>query len=156
MQQTQKPKRLIISKCSSWLLRQRTELTGTSCRLVIKQLAQTERWERGEFAYDGRKNIYSPRKFLPQRSQYEVGPTHAVSSRSWTLSIWWRAGRRGRHDDELRASVATQCRERNVVPLGISPSLLGKKDFLNSSADKVLSKDGSDYDCQSRDTQGLD
>ena len=48
-----------------------TQLPGV-CRLVMQQLAQRENWRIGDWVYDGRKSIYSPNRYLPQRSEYEV------------------------------------------------------------------------------------
>jgi len=41
-------------------------------RQVMQELSTQQKWPLGSWAYDGRKNIYSPSRFLPQRSQYEV------------------------------------------------------------------------------------
>ena len=47
----------------------------TSCRLVIAQLAQDSRWPVGQWAFDGRKNIYTPTGWLPREER-----THQVQS----------------------------------------------------------------------------
>jgi len=40
----------------------------------MQEVASQQNWPIGSWAYDGRKNIYAPSRFLPQRSQYEVSP----------------------------------------------------------------------------------
>ena len=42
------------------------------CRSVMQQLAQRENWRIGDWVYDGRKSIYAPHRYLPQKSEYEV------------------------------------------------------------------------------------
>ena len=42
-------------------------------RLVVAQLAKDQKWRPGQWAFDGRKNIYSPDQFLPKEERsYQV------------------------------------------------------------------------------------
>ena len=43
-----------------------------TCRKVVRQLAENEAWQLG-WAFDGQKNLYAPRMFLPQHeTNYEA------------------------------------------------------------------------------------
>jgi hypothetical protein len=42
-------------------------------RLVVSQLAKDQKWPPGKWAFDGRKNIYTPTAFLPKEERsYQV------------------------------------------------------------------------------------
>ena len=42
-------------------------------RLVVLQLAKDQKWPPGKWAFDGRKNIYTPTAFLPKEERsYQV------------------------------------------------------------------------------------
>ena len=42
-------------------------------RLVVSQLAKDQKWQPGQWAFDGRKNIYTPAAFLPKEERsYQV------------------------------------------------------------------------------------
>lgn len=49
-------------------------------RSAIRTLAKQEKWKPGDMVYDGRKNIFSSRKFLGQNQEFQVGvrQQHAV------------------------------------------------------------------------------
>jgi hypothetical protein len=43
-------------------------MPGKLCKLLVGQLARQEKWGLN-YAFDGRKNIYSPGRFLPPVSE---------------------------------------------------------------------------------------
>jgi len=47
-------------------------MPGRLCKLLVGQLARQEKWGLN-YAFDGRKNIYSPGRFLPSVSVGRVG-----------------------------------------------------------------------------------
>ena len=36
---------------------------------MLQSLAEQQKWKPGTWAFDGRKNIYSPRQFLPKEER---------------------------------------------------------------------------------------
>ena len=58
-----------INPCGAVLL----TLAAGACRLVIGQLAKDKKWPPGQWAFDGRKNIYTPKASLPREERsYQV------------------------------------------------------------------------------------
>jgi len=48
---------------------------------VVAQLAKDQKWRPGQWAFDGRKNIYSPDQFLPKEERsYQVNAERSISS----------------------------------------------------------------------------
>ena len=52
----------------------------------MQQLAQRENWRIGDWVYDGRKSIYSPQRYLPQKSEYEVSASALMNLKTLSHS----------------------------------------------------------------------